>query len=103
MSARIDVGECIDAERGCVRCHVQAVGQQRHRAEQEACDDLDDHHRGRDRYDDESLGFARPLLVLPERMRMLPARLYFVVHAETLAVKLDIEKQSGSARSGPWP
>jgi hypothetical protein len=46
MAPRIAVGERREQERAGMGRHVQAVGDQRDRAEQQAADDLGDHHDG---------------------------------------------------------
>src|SRR5262245_41815875 len=44
LAAGKEIGERGNAERRRMGCHVPAVGEQRHRAEQDAGDDLADHH-----------------------------------------------------------
>ena len=56
------VSDCRNREGGDVRGHVEPVGHQRHRAKQQAADDLGDHHRGSER--DNCPGPALVLVVL---------------------------------------
>src|SRR5260370_1814003 len=48
MSAHEIISDCGDEERGHVRAHVPAVGQQRHRARKKAGSNFDHHHHAGD-------------------------------------------------------
>jgi hypothetical protein len=71
MPARIGIRKGVDSERGRMRCHVQTVRQQRHRAEQDARRNFHDHHRRGhgDHYEGSRL--ARPAAVLAEGVIVL--------------------------------
>jgi len=84
MLACIDVGSCVDPERYRVGCHVQPVRQQRHRAEQHAGNDLDDHHGRSNCNHDERFRLSGAPLVLAENVGVAPARKSIVVHVRTL-------------------
>src|SRR3546814_20874268 len=58
MAARVEVSDGGDGQRPRMRRHVEAVRQQRHRAERRARDDFPDHHDGGQRDDN-----SRPALV----------------------------------------
>jgi hypothetical protein len=80
VTSSIDVCEGIDAECGRVRCHVESVGQQRHRSEQDARNDLNHHHRAGDGNDNECAQFAWSLPVLTEGVTVPPALVIVTLH-----------------------
>ena len=49
MTAREQIGQTRESQRGDMGSHVPAIGDQRDRAEQRATDDFGDHHGGRKR------------------------------------------------------
>ena len=61
MPARVAIGERGKQQRAGMGAHVHAVGHQRDRAEQQATDDLGDHHEARE--PDHRPGPALALLV----------------------------------------
>ncbi|GHD50981.1 hypothetical protein GCM10008110_22290 [Marinobacter persicus] len=63
-----------------MRSHVQAIGQQSHRAINDTGQDLPDHHRQRQAHYDECSGFARSLQILTEDVIVLPMVESFMVH-----------------------
>ena len=63
---RVDVCKRINAERNGMGCHVQAIREKRHGAEDDARDDLDHHHQPGDGDYNQSAGLSRLLLVLAE-------------------------------------
>ncbi|GAA0006590.1 hypothetical protein BRDID11002_65960 [Bradyrhizobium diazoefficiens] len=72
VPAREAVGERGNAERGCVRAHVPAVGEQRHRAEQRAGDDLADHHDQRQDHHEPGAPLVLVVLLAQESVVMGP-------------------------------
>ena len=44
VPARVSVGEGREQKRACVRAHMQAIRHESDRAEQQAANNLDDHH-----------------------------------------------------------
>ncbi len=58
MPARKIVGNRRDEERGHMRAHVPAIGQQRHRVRKNAGGDFDHHHHAGDGDDDAGAAFA---------------------------------------------
>jgi hypothetical protein len=72
--------DSIDAEGGCVRGHVQTVGQQGHRTKEDAGRDFDNHHDTGNGDDNDSTNLTRAFLVLTEPMAVLPQRMFIVLH-----------------------
>jgi hypothetical protein len=72
-AAGVEIGEGGDRQGGGVRAHVQPVGEQRHRAEEQPGGDLDGHHDGGNGDDDQRPPFPRPRHFLTEGVFMPPA------------------------------
>ncbi len=66
VASGVGVGHRGQPERDRVRAHVQPVGEQRHRPEGDAGDDLDHHGEHGDHHDDPRAPLARPRQVLAE-------------------------------------
>jgi hypothetical protein len=66
MAPRIGIGAGGDAERAGVRHHVQAVGEQRHRAEDHAGRDLDHHHHRGQRHHQPGAAFVAVVIAAEE-------------------------------------
>ena len=80
MPAHEIIGNRRDEERGHVRAHVPAIGQQRHRVRKNAGGDFDHHHHASNGDDDAGTAFAlrevaHEIVSLPEMGMICPIHL----------------------------
>lgn len=65
-----DIGDVAQEESERMRCHVQAIGEQGHRAIDDTSDDFDGHHRQSNEDDDQGAFFTGSGSILTEGVRV---------------------------------
>jgi len=82
VATGVSVGKSIDCQSSRMRGHVQAIGQQSHRAKDVTRSYFNNHHGGRNGDDNNGTRLTRQFSVLIESVGMLPVVQIILVHID---------------------
>ena len=96
VAAREPIGQSGNRQRPGMGGHVEAIGQERHRAIDRAGNDLADHHRRRQRDDDPGAARIAVMVFTKKNMVVPQGAESFVVHGNSVHRYLLISRNSAS-------